>query len=68
MNCPHCKETLIKTIEHGGMLLRGNAPSLRIVKGRLVIDQKCPKCKKKTRYSPLMVRLVDGMDEKEPGA
>lgn len=60
MNCPHCKEILIKPIEDGFNLLRGNAASYGIVGGKLTFRQKCPKCKRRITYSPLMVRLVDG--------
>ena len=57
MRCNCASRTLlVKSIERGGMLLRGNAPIVRIIKGRMVIEQRCPDCKKLTRYSPLVLR------------
>ena len=63
MTCPYCKTTaLTKKVEDGGVLLRGNAPILRVQDGRLVIIQRCPTCKRTSRYSPLMIRI--GGEEK----
>jgi len=55
-----CQEQpiLVKHIERGGLLLRGNAPTLRIdSSGRLVVEQRCPACKRLTTYSPLTLRI-----------
>lgn len=48
---------LVKKIEDGGLLLRGNAPTIKIKDGRLVIEQKCPKCRRLTTYSPLAITV-----------
>jgi len=48
---------LVKSVERGGLLLRGNAPIVRIIKGRLVIEQRCPACRRLTRYSPVTIQL-----------
>ncbi len=58
MRC-NCEQhaLLIKSVERGGLLLRGTAPIVRIVGGRLVIEQRCPSCRRLTRYSPVAIRL-----------
>ena len=48
---------LVKKIEHGGILLRGNAPTLHIEEGRLVVFQRCPNCKRMTKYIPMTLKL-----------
>lgn len=74
MYCPHCAKRgeqtqLVKKVEGGGLLMRGTAPIVRLVDGGLVLDQKCPVCRKLTRYKPMTIRLVspkrggDGEDE-----
>jgi len=61
-NC-ESKALLVKSVERGGLLLRGNAPIVRIVGGRLVIEQRCPNCRKLTRYSPVAIRLQKSKED-----
>jgi hypothetical protein len=61
-NCEQ-KALLVKSVERGGLLLRGNAPIVRIIKGRLVIEQRCPSCRRLTRYSPVAIRLQKSRED-----
>lgn len=57
----HCtcegRPLLVKKIENGGMLLRGNAPTIAIIDGMLTIKQRCPACRRDTVYRPLTIEL-----------
>lgn len=68
MNCPYCakqgrKTQLVKSVEGGGVLMRGTAPIVRLTEGRLTLDQRCPVCRRLTRYQPIMVRVTPQRDE-----
>lgn len=58
MNCENCNQELVRRVEQGGLLLRGKAPIMRIKRGQLVVEQRCPSCKHKNQYSPMLIKLV----------
>lgn len=57
-----CGYELARGVEQGGLLLRGNAPILRVTGGTAVIEQRCPRCK---ALHDLPLR-VTGSTRKEP--
>ncbi len=57
MRCNACNYDLLKTVEDGGVLMRGKAPRYAVRRGRLIIKQKCPRCNREYEYAPLFIQV-----------